>query len=232
MFRNCLGMLAATAVAALTSSTALASPALFGSTMGQIRLATSSQAPVDRFVFAPSGAVRFCLSYQTECEPGDPARIVLDESTIATLDKVNRSVNARITPTPDVPGEDRWELYKTEGDCDDYVAQKRHELRLLGFPASALLLAAGTTSQGEAHLVLMVLTDRGEYILDNLTNQIRPWNRAGIRWISRQSPFNPTVWQAIGGAPARKSELQVAAVRVASAVPSQGAVVQGPHPSL
>ena len=231
MHRLLLGV-AAAALAVGSLSQANASPASLGTTMGQIRLAASSAAPTNQFVFAPQGAVRFCLTYSAECQPSTPTRVALDEATILTLDRVNRSVNARIAPKPDMPGEDRWDLYKTEGDCDDYATQKRHELRSLGFPASALVLAAGFIPNGEAHLVLMVLTDRGDYVLDNLTSQIRPWNRTGIRWMARQSQDNPMVWQSMGGSRSRVNALQLSAVRVDLGPPSHGALVQGPSPEL
>jgi predicted transglutaminase-like cysteine proteinase len=231
MFRPLSSMIALS-LAVGFATCAQASPASIGGAMGQIRLTASSEAPTRQYVFAPMAAVRFCITYPRECDGSPETRIALDLASVVALDRVNRSVNARITPRPDVPGDDRWELYKTEGDCDDYAAQKRHELILLGFPASALLLAAGTIATGEAHLVLMVLTDRGDYVLDNLTNQIRPWNRTGIRWMARQSPENPRVWQALGGSRTRVNALQMSSTRVALDPPVHGALVQGPTRSL
>ena len=33
---------------------------------------------------------------------------------------------------------------------------------------------------GEGHAVLTVKTDRGDFVLDNLTDEILPWNRPAI----------------------------------------------------
>jgi predicted transglutaminase-like cysteine proteinase len=46
--------------------------------------------------------------------------------------------------------------------------------------------------------VLTLRTDRGEFILDNLTDQVRAWTSAPYRFVKRQSQSNPNVWVAIG----------------------------------
>jgi hypothetical protein len=111
--------------------------------------------------------------------------------------------------------------------------RKRHELRLLEFPSGALVLAAGYIATSEAHLVLMALADHGDYVFGNLNNQIRPWNRTGIRWLSRHSQFNPMVWPSLVDArtKATAKPLQVSAVRVVTAPSSHGMLMQAPTPS-
>ena len=50
----------------------------------------------------------------------------------------------------------------------------------------------------EGHAILTVKTNRGEFILDNLTDTIRPWNATGYQFLKRQSQEDPNVWVAIG----------------------------------
>jgi predicted transglutaminase-like cysteine proteinase len=46
--------------------------------------------------------------------------------------------------------------------------------------------------------VLTVKTSRGEFVLDNLSDEMRPWTRAPYRFVKRQSQHNQNVWVAIG----------------------------------
>jgi len=52
---------------------------------------------------------------------------------------------------------------------------------------------------GEGHAILTVKTDRGEFVLDNLTDEIRPWDATGYRFVKRQSQSDPNVWVDLGG---------------------------------
>ena len=46
------------------------------------------------------------------------------------------------------------------------------------------------------HLTLK--TNRGEFVLDNLSGEIKPWNASGYRFVKRQSQGNPNVWVSVG----------------------------------
>jgi len=46
--------------------------------------------------------------------------------------------------------------------------------------------------------VLTVKTDKGEFILDNLTEKIVLWNQTGYRFVKRQSQSDQSVWVALG----------------------------------
>jgi predicted transglutaminase-like cysteine proteinase len=67
-----------------------------------------------------------------------------------------------------------------------------------GWPLSALLINVVIDKEGGGHAVLTAITDRGEYILDNQTNELLPWSRSGLIFIKRQSPENPNVWLDLG----------------------------------
>jgi predicted transglutaminase-like cysteine proteinase len=63
-------------------------------------------------------------------------------------------------------------------------------------PRAALRIAVARLADGEAHAVLTVATDRGDYVLDNRSPAILPWAKTGLTWIARQTP-GETAWAAI-----------------------------------
>ncbi len=46
--------------------------------------------------------------------------------------------------------------------------------------------------------VLMVRTDRGDFILDNQEPKVLLWTETGYRFIKRQSQENPNRWVSLG----------------------------------
>jgi predicted transglutaminase-like cysteine proteinase len=49
----------------------------------------------------------------------------------------------------------------------------------------------------ERHAVLTVTTDRGDYVLDNQTEDILLWSKTGYRFVKRQSQSNLNVWVSL-----------------------------------
>jgi predicted transglutaminase-like cysteine proteinase len=105
-------------------------------------------------------------------------RIDLDDETSELLKRVNHSVNMSITPTLKSYGSnlgDGWTIGPEMGDCNDYAVTKRHQLIESGLPSRTLRLSVVKTASGIGHLVLVVATTKGDIVLDNLTESIRPW---------------------------------------------------------
>jgi predicted transglutaminase-like cysteine proteinase len=86
---------------------------------------------------------------------------------------------------------------------------KRRKLMDLGYPQQALLITVVALPDGDGHAVLTVRTERGEYVLDNLTGDILPWSETGYRFVKRQSQTNPNVWVTLGN----ESQKAVAAAK-------------------
>ncbi len=112
------------------------------------------------------------------------------------LNFVNKEVNLAIAPKNDV-GTDKWSLNVSAGDCEDYVLAKRSALTKAGIPAGALRIATATTKEGVGHAVLIVRTQRGDFVLDNLTNTIKTWDKVDHTMIAI-SGANPSKWSVIG----------------------------------
>jgi predicted transglutaminase-like cysteine proteinase len=134
-----------------------------------------------------------------------PRDIHLTKQVLATLAKVNAFANAEIEPISNLDHWgtmlDHWD-YPTDGkgDCKVYALFKRKQLVDQGFPRAALLMTIVRDQNGEGHAVLTVKTDRGDFVLDNLTDEILPWNETGYRFIKRQAQDDPNVWLAMTGA--------------------------------
>jgi predicted transglutaminase-like cysteine proteinase len=118
--------------------------------------------------------------------------VVLDAATWSKLQQVNMAFNAAIQPEEDAVHYGRVDYWTIPtdgfGDCEDYALAKRKALIEANFSPRALRIAVARSRQGEAHAVLTVATDRGDYVLDNLTNAVLPWNETSLAWIARQAP--------------------------------------------
>ena len=151
---------------------------------------------------APFQHVRFCLRYPADCKSNstDRARIELTREMTDLLNQVNHDVNGAIAPRRKSYGAnlaDGWALAPVEGDCNDYAVTKRHELMRSGLPARALRLSVVKTPSGVGHLVLVVSTTNGDLVLDNLTGEIRSWQRTNYTWLKIQSSADARFWFAV-----------------------------------
>ena len=153
---------------------------------------------------APIGWVEFCVEYKPECKtkPEAPRDIVLTPKVWSDLLQVNDWVNDNIKPITDVEHwgvVERWN-YPDDGygDCEDYVLLKRRMLMQSGWPRQALLITVVRDKKGDGHAVLTVKTDRGEFVLDNQSAQVLPWNKTGYQFVKRQSQSDPNTWVSLG----------------------------------
>jgi predicted transglutaminase-like cysteine proteinase len=151
---------------------------------------------------APFQHVRFCLRYPSDCKsnPTENERIDLDTGTAELLKRVNHSVNMSIIPTLKSYGPnlgDGWTIAPESGDCNDYAVTKRHELLENGLPSKALRLSVVKTASGIGHLVLVVVTTKGDIVMDNLTEAIRPWQSTDYHWLKIQSATDSKFWYEI-----------------------------------
>ncbi len=151
---------------------------------------------------APFQHVRFCLRYPDDCRSNsaESERIDLTSESLALLKRVNRQVNVSIVSKSKAYGsrlDDKWTIAPDQGDCNDYAVTKRHELLKSGLPSSALRLSVTKTAAGIGHLVLVVVTTKGDLVLDSLTDEIQPWQTTGYRWLKIQSARNPHYWVEI-----------------------------------
>lgn len=142
-------------------------------------------------------AVSFCfvlaliIGVQAVSAQAAGGRVALTADKMALLQQINSHVNSTVTEVSDMElygKADVWALPRNgKGDCEDFALLKRKMLVERGWPASSLSITVGATSYGEAHAWLTVATDRGDYVLDNLTSSIVTTQQTGHRSFSRQA---------------------------------------------
>ena len=151
------------------------------------------------------GWVEFCQRMPQECvvDSSEAPVISLNARAWQTIVSVNRKVNATIQAITDqehwgVP--DRWDI-PTDGygDCEDFQLLKRKQLAEAGLPRRAMRMTVVIDEKGEGHAVLMVRTDRGDFVLDNKTSAVLPWHQTGYVYVKREGQ-NGSAWVSLGGA--------------------------------
>lgn len=151
----------------------------------------------------PIGWVQFCRDRPWECrsEMQQPRDAVMNRQRWSELTEVNRRVNREIEPVTDqeLYGVTEYWTYPTnnQGDCEDYVLLKRRQLIDRGWPESALLITVVRDEKGDGHAVLTVRTTEGDFILDNVRDDILPWSQTGYRFVKRQSQWAPNIWVSL-----------------------------------
>ena len=170
----------------------------------QARILQASYAGVGSETSVPYGWDDFCSRRPKECEvpQAAPVDLKLTDDRWETLDRINRQVNTSIKPVSNFEHWgttlDHWDYpVDGKGDCKIYALYKRKLLLDSGFPRQALLMTIVRDLHGEGHAILTIKTDHGDFVLDNLADEIRPWDETGYHFIKRQSQRDPNVWVAV-----------------------------------
>ncbi|RUY82611.1 transglutaminase, partial [Mesorhizobium sp. M7A.F.Ca.CA.001.12.2.1] len=153
----------------------------------------------------PIGHYDFCKLHPGECSirPANLAPAPMTDALMRKLLNVTARVNAAVKPMSDMDiyGKDEVWAYpdKGVGDCEDYVLEKRRQLSRMSISLADLLITVVRKPDGEGHAVLTVRTDEGDYVLDNLTDKVKPWDATGYRFLKRQAIDNTGRWVSIRG---------------------------------
>jgi predicted transglutaminase-like cysteine proteinase len=151
-----------------------------------------------------AGWTNFCQRYPSECavDSREPALVRLTSKVWHLMVDVNRQVNALIRPMTDRDHwgvEDRWDFAEDGyGDCEDYQLVKRKRLVEAGLPHRALRMTVVVDERGEGHAVMMIRTDRGDFILDNKRDSVLPWTQTGYTYVKREGDSGQA-WASLGG---------------------------------
>ena len=161
---------------------------------------------------APAGMVDGAALFEISADPksanGEIGEAVhLDRKMWRLINQVHRDINGAIAFTNDDElhnAADVWSLPLTEptggqprGDCEDYMLEKRRALRAAGVPAAALSPAVVVLPDGRWHAVLVVATDRGDYVLDNRHKKVLPWRELDYFWITRETNARADQWRFV-----------------------------------
>jgi predicted transglutaminase-like cysteine proteinase len=153
---------------------------------------------------APYAWTDFCKRSPSECtvDTREAEQVELTPKLwkliVAANLRANRDIEA-ITDQDHWGVVDRWDIPTDgKGDCEDYVLLKRLRLAEAGVPRRAMRVTVVIDEENAGHAVLMIRTDRGDFILDNKRNAILPWSQTGYTYVKRESQSR-TGWASLGG---------------------------------
>lgn len=165
-------------------------------------LSAGSSMQTGRLTSQPIGHFEFCKSHGDECRQvknaGAAPRVT--DYGWDVVREINAAVNFSIMPKTDLElfgKEEVWIYPQTAGDCEDYVLLKRHMLIERGFSAADVLITVVRKPDGEGHAVLTLRTSDGDFVLDNLEDEVRPWQETPYRYLKRQDSGNSGRWVTI-----------------------------------
>jgi len=147
----------------------------------------------------PIGARQFCTERPEECRPlEEPAKLMaLTNALRSDLLEINDTLNSTVVGVTDEAYYNKREFWTYPdgfGDCEDYALAKRKALIERGWPSSALLMALVRQSNGNAHAVLVAVTDGGDFVLDNLVADILDWDETDYKFVKMQTPATMNDW--------------------------------------
>lgn len=169
---------------------------------GLSNTASANSMAVGAKVLPPIGFIEFCIRNPGECSEvtAMPRPVTLTPQRLTELDTVQWEVNRQVRPREDLDQYGKaeyWNYPGRFGDCEDYALEKRRRLIALRWPKSALLLASAENDSGDMHLVLVVVTSKGDYVLDNRYRRALPWESLPYKWFKRQSQYKESTWVTI-----------------------------------
>ena len=150
----------------------------------------------------PIGHYEFCQRHADDCAVRSKAAPApkLTPHGWDVVREINSRVNLSIVAMTDqeIYGkEEVWEYPKDAGDCEDFVLEKRKLLMEKGFSAADLLITVVRMPDGEGHAVLTMRTSEGDYVLDNLSADVKLWTDTPYTFLKRQASFSAGRWVTI-----------------------------------
>ena len=171
---------------------------------GQAHAVENSSANMKLFgkSLPPIGYVKFCAAGQAECQIKGSTRdrLTLTQAKWDLIVAVNTSINDKVKPQSDQDlygVVENWTYPTTAGDCEDYALLKKRELQSLGVAADDLLITVLLDEKSEGHAVLTVVTDKGDFILDNRHNDVLRWDHTPYTFLKRQSQVDSKLWVSL-----------------------------------
>jgi predicted transglutaminase-like cysteine proteinase len=180
---------------------------IFGAALVIFACATGAAHAQSKFSMAtggltsqPIGHYEFCKRKPDECaiRPVDNGPLKMTPAIRAKIERVNLRVNEAVTAMSDLENYGQTEYWSYPdhgyGDCEDHALEKRRTLMNKGISLSNLLITVVRLSNGEGHAILTVRTDQGDFVLDNLTDEVKLWSDTDYLFLKRQSSTHTGRW--------------------------------------
>jgi predicted transglutaminase-like cysteine proteinase len=141
------------------------------------RVPTGSPAPLPTAFAAKSDRYDWSAVFDagSTVAVSDASYIAMTPRLWRIVKEINAVVNAR---TRDDVGK--------RLDCVGYVKRKRDALIAAGIPAEALSAAVVVTPGRVSHTLLLLSTEAGDVVLDNLEYDVVKWDRTDYVWVERE----------------------------------------------
>ena len=108
---------------------------------------------------------------------------ILTEKSWSLIKKINRDWNDKIQYESDSQHyhkTDHWEFpLDLKGDCEDYAIAKKQALESHGIESH---FACCWVETGGYHAVLIIQTDKGDFVLDNRYDEVRNYADLPYLW--------------------------------------------------
>ena len=151
-------------------------------------------------VSAPAGASNLCGRYPWACQTSSGA-IRVSGGHLDIAIKLNRQINRQVRSISDQAQYGRtehWSLPTARGgDCEDFALIKKKRLIEAGLDPQMLLISTVLDRNRNAHAVLVMRTAQGDFILDNLRDEVLHWRQTGYTFLRMQDPASPSRWTAV-----------------------------------
>ena len=185
-------------VASTLLSTGLALGLVAGSPAMAAETATLS---LRKAIAAPDGFADVCNRYDWACAAGSKGQ-VRGKALLSLAREVNNAINhqyRQVTDRSQYGTEEVWALPTSSrgGDCEDFVLAKKHSLIEAGVAPGRLLIATVLDRRRALHAVLVLRTEEGDFVLDNLNNRVKGWQETGYSFLRMQNPDAPHRWNAV-----------------------------------
>ncbi|MCB0407356.1 MAG: transglutaminase-like cysteine peptidase [Bdellovibrionales bacterium] len=146
----------------------------------------------------PPGAIDLCDRYQWAC---DFSGKLNGNNDFKVAQRLNNEINRKYHQVEDsiqYRVKEYWALpTQRGGDCEDFALLKKMTLIRYGFLPENLLITTVLDRQKRSHAVLVLLTQAGDFVLDNRVNKIKAWNQTGYFFLKIQDPQDPTRWRFV-----------------------------------
>lgn len=170
----------------------------FGAMAG--RVAVSSHLTRYSASLAPPGFAGICSRYAWACSNSGQGNVKTEKTMLSVARSVNARFNRSIAPRTDQQAYGRSEYWTLPnrglGDCEDYALAKQKALIEQGVPPNRLYLATVVLPRN-LHTVLIMRTDSGDYVLDNLSARVKLWHATRYTFMKMQNSQDRRRWDAV-----------------------------------
>jgi predicted transglutaminase-like cysteine proteinase len=149
---------------------------------------------------APAGFGNLCGKYDWLCT-STGGKVLASHGDLDLATRINGDVNRKTRQISDVQQYGRSEYWALPtargGDCEDFALLKKMKLVAGGVRPETLLVATVLDRKRNPHAVLVMRTEFGDVVLDNLSSRVKHWSETGYSFLKMQNPARPANWDAI-----------------------------------